>query len=892
MTTARGADAGKKVDRWLLHGVDAGLGSIVFVLPMLMGGRQALGQLALPVLAATIAAAWCARCALRGASSPHGIRADSPAWNSGCWLLLAGIGLVAFQFVPLPAGWLDVLSPQVARLLPAWSAEGLSSFRPGSWSQISLAPAETRDGLIVLASYGLLFWLACQRIATQADVQRLIGWVAGSAAAMSLLGLAQYLAGNGRFFWVYEHPFVQPLGAVHGAFSNRNHFAQFVAIGIGPLLWWTSQKSSGRGSRGGMSERSFVGVAIRPLVVGLVLFAGCLSLSRGGAVVIGVAAFVAIALLAHAGLFTRRFVLACGAVGVLAVTLLTVHGYETVAARLDDLAAGSVDEVDRFGERRKIWRAVAAATHDFALLGSGAGSHRFIYPLYLPQDSEKEFTHAENGYLQVAEETGLVGLALVLCGMATLATWCLGALRRSKSTSHLACVAAVSASLTASVVHSLVDFVWYVPGCMALVALLAACAWRLSQLATSAASDDETALARRVSRPDASKGRSTPGLRPLAWQLGAALCLLGAVLAVQVQLGAVRAEPYWDRYHRAVRAARADGVKPAVLDYLAAIVQHDPDDARANLSLAEACLREFDHAQQQSDNPMPLVAVRDAAYASQFASLEETHAWLDRALGARKQWLERAAWHSRRATELCPLLGQAYVHLADLSFLHNLDPKTPPACLQQALLVRPHDGGVLFKAGQDALAAGNVPKALEFWRASFRTGPAARAELIEHLASRRAPLEFFFAAELDLDFATLRLLDAAYREQATAGQLAEIRRRYQAAAEDEARKSPNPRAGYYWLQAFQAAVALNDAEAAIRFGRQSLAADPANYDARWCVGSYLLEQKHYEAAEEHLRWCQQRRPTDAQVAASLAAATKGRIDHGAPHTASRHAAQR
>ena len=56
---------------------------------------------------------------------------------------------------------------------------------------------------------------------------------------MASFGPLQFLAGNGKFFWFYEHPFTDTCGECQGEFSNRNHFAQFLAfLGIGPLIWW------------------------------------------------------------------------------------------------------------------------------------------------------------------------------------------------------------------------------------------------------------------------------------------------------------------------------------------------------------------------------------------------------------------------------------------------------------------------------------------------------------------------------------------------------------------------------------------------------------------------------------------------------------------------------
>ena len=105
---------GKQVlDRFLLQVVDGGLAGVIFLVPLLMGGRHALGQLVLTVLAVATAWAWIVRQYLR----------NDAAWRSTCVvpLILAGLTLVTMQAVPLPPSWLARLAPRAAEVLPLWA---------------------------------------------------------------------------------------------------------------------------------------------------------------------------------------------------------------------------------------------------------------------------------------------------------------------------------------------------------------------------------------------------------------------------------------------------------------------------------------------------------------------------------------------------------------------------------------------------------------------------------------------------------------------------------------------------------------------------------------------------------------------------------------------------
>jgi len=290
----------RQLDQLLLQIVDVGLAGCIFLVPLMMGGRQALGQLALVTLAVAVAVVWMIRETLR----------EQSCWRHShtVWLLAAGVALLALQIVPLPAGLLSWLAPKTTELLPLWSGEADPAAAMGTWSCISLTPAATRSALPLFLAYGLLFVVTLQRIRGPEDVERFLRWIALSAVMMAGFGLLQLLAGNGKFFWFYEHPFSDTFDVAKGSFTNRNHFAHFLALGVGPLIWWLQQGLAEKRRRGGSFDRSTGKLhgstgelhggqqasVYRSVALGVVLFAGLLSLSRGGVVAIFVAAAVVV----------------------------------------------------------------------------------------------------------------------------------------------------------------------------------------------------------------------------------------------------------------------------------------------------------------------------------------------------------------------------------------------------------------------------------------------------------------------------------------------------------------------------------------------------------------------------------------------------------------------
>ena len=177
-----------------------------------------------------------------------------------------------------------------------------------------------------------------------------------------------------------------------------------------------------------------------------------------------------------------------------------------------------------------IWQANWQAISEGGIAGSGAGTHRDIYPVYFSHSWPTVFTHAENGYLQMATEMGLPGVLLLLSTFGVALVWAVRAWRRCELREEIACLGAILAALAVSAAHSVVDFVWYIPATMTLVVLLLAALCRLANLKSPQASS------------------STETIPSGRWELS--LTLAGASVVMLVLLsGPALASRAWDRYY-------------------------------------------------------------------------------------------------------------------------------------------------------------------------------------------------------------------------------------------------------------------------------------------------------------------------------------------------------
>lgn len=869
----------RRVDALLDGIVDACLAGAVTLVPACVGGRIALGQLVLVVLAFGAGTAWCLRQAMRGQAPWQ--------WCGAEVLLACAVALPWLQVVELPPAVVDRLSPLAARVGFSEGLPGSAGAELGPWRRLSLDPSATREALVMVAAFAVLILAAAQRLVTLHDVQRMLHLVALAALLAAAIAVVQYLAGTSSFLGVFAHPFASASGGIQGSFSNRNHFAHFIALGLGPIAacaLWAAGNPRPPGAGGGRVARQRVlargtnlprhsqagpkrslATAAWTAALAFSIVAGLASLSRGGMLAMMAAAIVGGAcLLRHASL-RGRLVVGGAAATVLVLACLATWRNEALARRLDTFQ--SLETLDQNAGRRRLWKANLAAWADAPWLGTGLGTHAAVCPMYLEADLLNrgvEYTHAENGYCQVLSEAGLVGLGLVLAAFGIVAAPCMAAARQDVCDKAPVASAAVAAGLAASAVHAAVDFVWYVPGCMVVVAMLGACALRLGQ------------WARLV------PGRSKALVLPWpAWLALAGALMIGGGMAATGRLRAVVAERCEFRAIELRRMAeRQSGPsRRATLAQIAAELEEAvywrPDHARAHARLATVLLEWFNTGEKPGFRGLTVHDVCQAALASRFASREEMLAWLSRALQERSEALQRAWQHARRAVQLCPLYTEAYLALADLCFLDGPEGKGPEAYLAHAARLRPHDAAVLLAVGQQAAEQGRLAEAAGAWKAAFRAGPAAQRRMIDRLAEQLPGRVFLELFEPDAE--ALELLADRYRQLQRTEDLRLASHRRAELLERRANGVPAGKAASTWLAAARAWDEAQRPDDALCCLQQAVCADPGNYEARLALGQRLQKVGDFEAAEKHLRWCALRRPHDRTAQAALEKTVLGRL---------------
>ena len=319
----------------------------VVLMPLGMGGRHPLGQLFLSSAAVAATGTWLVRC----------YHENNTGWQFTILDLLfaAGLAVGIVQLLPLSENLIDTISPHLSTLLPCWTD---GPWTLGQWNTLSLTPGETSVGVGIFIAEIILVGCIFQSIRSSQDIERILLVVAVATGLMAALGVVQYLTSNGNYLWFYDFAFNDTQSIVKGTFSNRNHYASFLAIGAGSIVWWTFKPDSTKINGKALSQATFKGsrrrqppsgtrhtpgiqaehrLAIGLVVLGITTFAVLLSLSRGGTMSLAAVGLITTGMLLKTGRITPKVASGCLGMFLLIGTALTIHGMDRVSTRLDTI---------------------------------------------------------------------------------------------------------------------------------------------------------------------------------------------------------------------------------------------------------------------------------------------------------------------------------------------------------------------------------------------------------------------------------------------------------------------------------------------------------------------------------------------------------------------------
>lgn len=389
---------------------DGPLEAILIVLlsfgPLAYGAGEPRGELVVLALCGLLAIGLGLRFAIHSSTAFTWTRAYVPL---GLFVALAIV-----QLLPLPVGILRFVSPatvDMRRELMSAAQNGQAAER---YASLSFYPWATAHGLRLLAAVSTVFVVTVSVYRRVDQVRRLLTAIAIIGALTALVAIYQNVATDPTLYGIFGR---MPAGQVNsGPFVNHSHFGQFMNLTMGAscgllLMTLDERNQARRASPGRRIARRQAG-AWRLWLLGLSILAGaatiCLSLTRGGM----------LSLLVSGGITGIRLAMRRGRKrgngagmmigGIIALLSLVYFGFDTVYNHIADSRRTAHDT----GIRWEIIKELSSAWMRFPLVGTGLGTHEVVFPMYDLATRIGDFTHAENEYAQLIEETGLVGLAL------------------------------------------------------------------------------------------------------------------------------------------------------------------------------------------------------------------------------------------------------------------------------------------------------------------------------------------------------------------------------------------------------------------------------------------------------------------------------------------------
>jgi len=324
--------------------------------------------------------------------------------------------LILFQLLPLPSGLLKILSPKTYALRQVLSPlsfehSALSSLEPSALKfPLSFVPFVTQINFfkwLTLIGF-FIFLLHWEPFGNSYKITRqLIIVILVVGVWESLYGIFEFFSGHGQILNLEGEGLVS---SVTGTFINRNYFAGYllmvIPLSIGYLF---SREATRRNIFMGWRHRLasldgktlLLGFGVIVMIVGLIFSASRMGISSL------LLSFTLLSFLFRDPQGEKKFSRTSVLIFSLALLWAIWIGLDAVISRF-------LTSTEDFKFRWAMWVSTFQILKDFPLFGSGLGTFVYIFPMYRSLHIQGLATHAENDLLQLASETGLIGVGLLL----------------------------------------------------------------------------------------------------------------------------------------------------------------------------------------------------------------------------------------------------------------------------------------------------------------------------------------------------------------------------------------------------------------------------------------------------------------------------------------------
>lgn len=435
--------------------IEALLIVLLIFMPFSLGSVQAWSEEFVIFMAGLIVTCFCCKLVL------HPRERIARTWVYLPLAIFVFIGVL--QLIPMPKAVISIVSPNTVALRTELLGDLPGSKSHLDWMPLSLYPAATRHDLRLVLAVAGVFVVVLNVFRETARIKRLLWAVALIGAVVAAITLGQNIFGNGKIYWFISTPNSQ---GCSGPFINHSNYGQFMNLSIGAslgLLIVRLREVFAHRRITAPRVFDYIGSSAARriwLLVGIIsicLATVFLSLTRGGMVSMIAAMTFTVLILARTKSIKGQWWLFV-AVALLSFSCILYTGFDAVCERLATLRnLGQANS-----GRIQILKDIAAAWTRFPLVGTGLGTHSYVYPMSDHSYIVPLAAHAENEYAQALEETGLLGLGgLVVFGIMIFKQY----FKCTRNKSSVACSAAygLGFGIIAILVQSMTDFGQHLP---------------------------------------------------------------------------------------------------------------------------------------------------------------------------------------------------------------------------------------------------------------------------------------------------------------------------------------------------------------------------------------------------------------------------------------------
>lgn len=533
-------------------------------------------------------------------------------------VILAYVGLILAQMMPLPLPVVKLLSPTGYRLYAEGAAitqTPLPAFLP-----LSTCVQATLAEWLKLLSYLAIFFLTVNTIHSSRQIKRVLSVILVIGFFEAFYGILQFVSGQ------HVEAARKASVWVRGTFINKNHFAGYLELVI-PLAFGLLFSRSGQHDRSGYKSPTLEEKYMKGLFVAfsvcLLIAALFLSGSRGGMISLA-AGLCCFSLLAAMRRLFRPWIVVMLIVLSFGVGLLVMSNPKMLYSRIQKLA--HLESESSALIRWELWRSAIHIFRDYPVLGAGLGTFTHLNRQYKTFVSRLHFNYPENDYVQLLAETGLIGTGMAAAAGGLFIYHLLIAWRRQESYRLVAIASGGMSALCSIAVHSLMDFNLHIPSNAILVSVIAAICYvaaRTQKTSHSRHTENEAEVRspsrhthRRAQPPQHSKKRAIfaggiLALMAVGWYLfavGRSYSALAHYQQASALLTSAQQVPLTVSVHN------------RILEHFRLAVQHEPGNAQYVAALGK-------YLYQMTGN-----LSQDAAKKNQQAQMAEAEQWLRRAV--------------------------------------------------------------------------------------------------------------------------------------------------------------------------------------------------------------------------------------------------------------------